>query len=1349
MVEFLAGVGAAFVSLFGFGAPTTAAVPPDSQPASAIIAFSEASELVDAATTSATTTIVNQYITQPVIEREVLASNAVTREELDASLAALRADLLTIIANNLPKAYNFSGPADTTPVSTTAFSYSQKIDQLSGTSLSNITVSGVTGLTDSDIPDSITASNYLPLSGGSLTFASSTLFSVFNGAYFGATATSTFTSSGWLGIGTTSPAVALDVVGGANIARFSRSGLSQGTLELNDGNGDPKLILYSGLFTGNTWSVAHDTSANALVLGTSAVDPATGAKLTISSAGNVGIGTTSPTKKLDVAGTAGITNLASNIVTDYYAFGDSITQGSAASSASKRYANIIATALSYTLHNQGVGGADMQSRGMIDKIYAYRVGTTTIASLLTGYNNVRHFSWPNTQGIADYKDALGAALVYTSVPDSNKVYANNPGYSSYTFTFTGTWTATSTYTTYSGGNFGKYTTTAGDTASVTIKGTSLYIVGTKTNNSSGSFSLTIDGKDYGDYSCGNFSNTDGADGPVTTYGPLFMRVSNLAPGTHSVVITNNTNAYCELDWAASNNGLWTDAAPAIYVSGPLTTTAVGYAGATVGSANGPTAHAAYTAATDQVVKQLISDGLNVVAVDAMHAYDPDTMLSGDNSHPNDYGHAILAQTFLNRMQGTSYGADKNLSRFFSGYFPLLTFGSGSTTALTIDGENKKVGIGTTTPWAALSVQNTYGGSGTALFTVASSTASDGSSAANVLTVLSTGNVGIGTTSPTVALDVVGGANIARFSRSGVTQGSLELSNANSDPKLILYGDLYSGNTWSVGLDNSANALMFGTSAVDPSTGAKLTISSGGNVGIGTTSPSSLLSLHKDSTTQFNIDFSDASSFGQIIFSQGSAVSSRINQMGPSFATANRQNYLELFNTTSSGGVSFWTQSNERMRIDSSGNVGIGTTTAWGKLSVQQTGTSGAPSFIVEDQADDTTPFVVDQSGNIGIGTSAPSAKLEITGGSGIEDRVRFITAGGASNRTLDFDRTLASSAWSLQGRLTNNSASYTNILLNPLGGNIGIGTTSPWRTLSVTGTVGLDGLTGSTGAGSLCLTANREVVYNSASDACLPSLRETKHDISSLSFDALQIVDALDPVSFVYNDSDGRVRYGFIAEDTAAVDPHLVTYSASGTLSGIDDRSIISVVVKAIQELTKTIASFANSFTTTELHYTRASGDEITTKKLCIGATCITESQLQALLANAGSASSSPAPSEEDDAIDAEAPTITINGSNPATLHVGDTYNDLGATVTDNVDVNLGIRVFVGSTPLDQVVLDTSEANEWHIHYVATDNAGNTATSTRTVHVEAPSRSDAPIEEPQSEQESEDEPTADSQPTEL
>jgi Chaperone of endosialidase len=227
--------------------------------------------------------------------------------------------------------------------------------------------------------------------------------------------------------------------------------------------------------------------------------------------------------------------------------------------------------------------------------------------------------------------------------------------------------------------------------------------------------------------------------------------------------------------------------------------------------------------------------------------------------------------------------------------------------------------------------------------------------------------------------------------------------------------------------------------------------------------------------------------------------------------------------------------------------------------------------------------------------------------------------------------------------------------------DVGIGTTTPWRKLSVTGSVGFDGLTGAVGAGSLCLSANKEVVYNSGSDNCLSSLRSTKHDINDLTVSGTSTVAALVPVSFIYNnDASSTVRYGFIAEDTAAVDQHLGTYDQSGKLSGVDDRSLLSIVVKALQELIAavnsreaTVAGFAQNFTTKTLN-----SEQDNTNQLCIndtsGKTCISRAQLDTILAGTGQSPSNP--------VQISAGSFTIGSSSSSSNEAATT-----STTTDTI----------------------------------------------------------------------------------
>ena len=76
---------------------------------------------------------------------------------------------------------------------------------------------------------------------------------------------------------------------------------------------------------------------------------------------------------------------------------------------------------------------------------------------------------------------------------------------------------------------------------------------------------------------------------------------------------------------------------------------------------------------------------------------------------------------------------------------------------------------------------------------------------------------------------------------------------------------------------------------------------------------------------------------------------------------------------------------------------------------------------------------------------------------------------------------------------------------------------------------------------------------------------------------------------------------------------------------------------------------------------------------------------------------------------DLTAPVITLNGSSLVTLSLNDTYNELGATATDNVSQDLVVTI-TGT-------VNTSLPGTYTITYSTTDNAGNNSSETRTINV--------------------------------
>lgn len=81
-------------------------------------------------------------------------------------------------------------------------------------------------------------------------------------------------------------------------------------------------------------------------------------------------------------------------------------------------------------------------------------------------------------------------------------------------------------------------------------------------------------------------------------------------------------------------------------------------------------------------------------------------------------------------------------------------------------------------------------------------------------------------------------------------------------------------------------------------------------------------------------------------------------------------------------------------------------------------------------------------------------------------------------------------------------------------------------------------------------------------------------------------------------------------------------------------------------------------------------------------------------------------------AADTTAPVITLNGASTIDLNYGDTYNELGATATDNVDGDLTASIVISGN------VDTNTVGSYTVNYNVSDAAGNAATQvSRTVIV--------------------------------
>ena len=199
-----------------------------------------------------------------------------------------------------------------------------------------------------------------------------------------------------------------------------------------------------------------------------------------------------------------------------------------------------------------------------------------------------------------------------------------------------------------------------------------------------------------------------------------------------------------------------------------------------------------------------------------------------------------------------------------------------------------------------------------------------------ITILSGGNVGIGTTSPGVQLHVSGGVNPLR----------LEGGEANDHVYMEYYVTGRGGRSAYVGFPSVGN-IDFTIGNEETGGDIILLPTSTGNVGIGNDSPAQKLhingSARADGNTAGFIANStagtDATTLTWLSFQRNSVEKGWVGYGDGSDGLFRVRNGIGNLRVDASSEVQLWTNSGQRLTVDTSGNVGIGTTDPGSRLHV--------------------------------------------------------------------------------------------------------------------------------------------------------------------------------------------------------------------------------------------------------------------------------------------------------------------------------------------------------------------------------------------------------------------------------